>query len=100
LFAFAFAFDLLGPSEAAETADKTRGACPVLDTGTPRGLLCFAPGFFAQAKKGGSRRHGAKALDLDLAVAVAKAKKIKSCSLRSHPHPALRATFSRRRENG
>src|SRR5690606_4529449 len=26
----------------------------------------FAPGFFAQAKKGGSRRHGAKALDLDV----------------------------------
>src|SRR5690606_14040607 len=31
-----------------------------------RGGAFFAPGFFAQAKKGGSRRHGAKALDLDV----------------------------------
>src|SRR5690606_40879866 len=60
------------------------------------GCAFFAPGFFAQAKKGGSRRHGAKALDPDLgltvAVAIAKQRKIKSSSLRSHPHPALRAT--------
>src|SRR3546814_373101 len=39
----------------------------------------------AQAKKGGSRRHGAKALDLD--QAVAGREKSKSSSLRSHPHP-------------
>src|SRR5690606_20502732 len=32
------------------------------------GCAFFAPGFFAQAKKGGSRRHGAKALDLAFAV--------------------------------
>src|SRR5690606_15027022 len=30
------------------------------------GCAFFAPGFFAQAKKGGSRRHGAKAFDLDV----------------------------------
>src|SRR3546814_12761362 len=45
----------------------------------------FAPGFFAQAKKGGSRRHGAKAFDLD--SAGAGQEKIKSGSLRSRPHP-------------
>src|SRR3546814_3622 len=33
--------------------------------GAKAGCAFFAPGFFAQAKKGGSRRHGAKALDLD-----------------------------------
>src|SRR5690606_11245747 len=32
------------------------------------GCAFFAPGFFAQAKKGGSRRHGAKALDLAFAA--------------------------------
>ena len=58
----------------------------------------FAPGFFAQAKKGGSRRHGAKAFDLDSAVAWRE--KNRSSSLRSPPHPALRATFSRKREKG
>src|SRR3546814_630970 len=66
-------------------------------SGAQAGCAFFAPGFFAQAKKGGSRRHGAKALDVD---SVAKREKNKSSSLRSRPHPALRATFSRRREKG
>src|SRR5690606_27423065 len=77
------------------------------------GCVFFAPGFFAQAKKGGSRRHGAKALDLDVAGnrnsrrvktrptgLLAATQKSKGGSLRSHPHPALRATFSRKREKG
>src|SRR5690606_593330 len=34
--------------------------------GAQAGCAFFAPGFFAQAKKGGSRRDGAKALDLDV----------------------------------
>src|SRR5690606_41159246 len=33
------------------------------------GWAFFAPGFFAQAKKGGSRRPGAQALELAVAVA-------------------------------
>src|SRR5690606_5077491 len=82
--------DLRGPSGAAEAADqtpqgrragmrgvfragrmparkippapRTRCAAP----GAQAGGAFFAPGFFAQAKKGGSRRHGAKAFDLDV----------------------------------
>src|SRR5690606_40940142 len=63
------------------------------------GCAFFAPGFFAQAKKGGSRRHGAKALELAVAVAIAKQRKIKDSSLRS---PLIRppGTFSRKREKG
>src|SRR5690606_40579432 len=41
-------------------------ADPVQSTGRAGGVCFFAPGFFAQAKKGGSRRHAAKALDLDV----------------------------------
>src|SRR5690606_32848916 len=43
-------------------APRTRCAAP----GAQAGGAFFAPGFFAQAKIGGSRRHGAKALDLDV----------------------------------
>src|SRR5690606_29356158 len=87
--AVAVDLDLRGPSGAAEAADKTRraphrdvrrfprgqdalsenpagSADPVRSTGRAGGVCFFAPGFFAQAKKGGSRRHGAKALDLDV----------------------------------
>src|SRR5690606_14816134 len=83
--------DLRGPSGAAEAADQTRraphmdvrrfprghdarsenpagSADPVRSTGRAGGVCFFAPGFFAQAKKGGSRRHGAKAFDLAFAV--------------------------------
>src|SRR3546814_14824629 len=35
LCAVALELDLRGPSAAAESADKTRRACPVLDTGAP-----------------------------------------------------------------
>src|SRR3546814_14868971 len=44
----------------------------------------------AQAKKGGSRRHGAKALDV----------RGKATRCARSPHPALRATFSRKRAKG
>ena len=80
------AFDLWGPSVAAGPADKTRraprmdarrfprgqdapsenpagSADPAHSAGREGGVCFFAPGFLAQAKKGGSRRHGAKALD-------------------------------------
>src|SRR3546814_10369308 len=60
---------------------RTRCKAP----GAKAGGAFFAPGFFAQAKKGGSRRHGAKAFDLD--SAGAGQEKIKSGSLRSRPHP-------------
>src|SRR5690606_1636135 len=36
--------------------------------GAQAGCAFVAPGFLAQAKKGGSRRYGAKALDLDVGV--------------------------------
>src|SRR5690606_34056301 len=50
------------PPRKIPPAPRTRCAAP----GAQAGCAFFAPGFFAQAKKGGSRRHGAKALDLDL----------------------------------
>src|SRR3546814_7229620 len=53
------------PSRKIPPAPRTRRNAP----GAKAGCAFFAPGFFAQAKKGGSRRHGAKALDLDQAVA-------------------------------
>src|SRR3546814_7533708 len=37
-------------------------------SGAEAGCAFFAPGFFAQAKKGGSRRHGATAFELCVAV--------------------------------
>src|SRR5690606_4274855 len=49
------------PPRKIPSAPRTRCAAP----GAKAGCAFFAPGFFAQAKKGGSRRHGAKALDLD-----------------------------------
>src|SRR5690606_18159253 len=86
--AVAFDLDLRGPSVVAETADQTRRAphrdvrrfsqgqdapsknpagCadPAQRAGRGGGVCFFAPGFFAQAKKGGSRRHGAKAFAFD-----------------------------------
>src|SRR3546814_6587856 len=69
------------PSRKIPPAPRTRCNAP----GAKAGCAFFAPGFFAQAKKGGSRRHGAKALDLD--QAVAGREKSKSSSLRSPPHP-------------
>src|SRR5690606_39790260 len=50
----------------ASSENPAGSADPVLSTGRAGGVCFFAPGFFAQAKKGGSRRHGAKALDLDV----------------------------------
>src|SRR3546814_10079456 len=52
------------PSRKIPPAPRTRCAAP----GAKAGCAFFAPGFFAQAKKGGSRRFGAKAFD----VAVVK----------------------------
>src|SRR3546814_5285911 len=51
--------DLRGPSGSAN---------PAQSAGREGGVCFFAPGFFAQAKKGGSRRQGAKAFDVDVAV--------------------------------
>src|SRR5690606_2175874 len=50
------------PARKIPPAPRTRCKAP----GAQAGCAFFAPGFFAQAKKGGSRRHGAKALDLDV----------------------------------
>src|SRR5690606_4046507 len=50
------------PARKIPPAPRTRCAAP----GAQDGGAFFAPGFFAQAKKGGSRRHGAKAFDLDV----------------------------------
>src|SRR5690606_6165507 len=47
------------PPRKIPPAPGTRCNAP----GAKAGCAFFAPGFFAQAKKGGSRRHGAKALD-------------------------------------
>src|SRR5690606_2517554 len=47
------------PPRKIPPAPRTRCNAP----GAKAGCAFFAPGFFAQAKKGGSRRHGAKALD-------------------------------------
>src|SRR5690606_7503353 len=52
------------PARKIPPAPRTRCAAP----GAQAGCAFFAPGFFAQAKKGGSRRHGAKALDLAFAA--------------------------------
>src|SRR5690606_29119118 len=48
------------PARKIPPAPRTRCAA----SGAKAGCAFFAPGFFAQAKKGGSRRHGAKAFDL------------------------------------
>src|SRR3546814_11548911 len=50
------------PPRKSPPAPRTRSEA----SGAQAGCAFFAPGFFAQAKKGGSRRRGAKALDLDL----------------------------------
>src|SRR3546814_10076508 len=47
------------PPRKIPPAPRTRCKAP----GAKAGCAFFAPGFFAQAKKGGSRRHGAKAFD-------------------------------------
>src|SRR3546814_7444211 len=69
------------PPRKIPPAPRTRCKAP----GAKAGCAFFAPGFFAQAKKGGSRRHGAKAFDLD--SDGAGQEKIKRGSLRSRPHP-------------
>src|SRR3546814_16079582 len=67
----------------APSENPAGSANPAQRAGREGGVCFFAPGFFAQAKKGGSRRHGAKAPDLD--SAVAGHEKIKSSTLRSPP---------------
>src|SRR3546814_7862845 len=52
------------PPRKIPPAPRTRCNAP----GAKAGCVFFAPGFFAQAKKGGSRRHGAKAFDLCVAA--------------------------------
>src|SRR3546814_5188394 len=53
--------------------------------GAKAGCAFFAPGFFAQAKKGGSRRHGAKALDLDSCCRTGEEQE-QLAALRSEEH--------------
>src|SRR5690606_21623559 len=56
----------LAPSSALRAPSPASGRRAGVAQGAQAGGAFFAPGFFAQAKKGGSRRHGAKALDLDV----------------------------------
>src|SRR3546814_20417275 len=99
------------PSRKIPPAPRTRCAAP----GAKAGCAFFAPGFFAQAKKGGSRRHGAKAFDVavvkdgeDQEQLAALAPLIRRCAPPSPqageglPHPASgrRASSSGRREKG
>src|SRR3546814_16768345 len=49
------------PPRKIPPATRTRCKAP----GAKAGCAFFAPGFFAQAQKGGSRRPGAKDFDLD-----------------------------------
>src|SRR5690606_16951844 len=56
----------LAPSSALRAPSPASGRRAGVAQGGQAGGAFFAPGFFAQAKKGGSRRHGAKALDLDV----------------------------------
>src|SRR3546814_5696693 len=55
-------------------------ADPAQRAGREGGVCFFAPGFFAQAKKGGSRRHGAKALDVDLQPADEERSRAARCA--------------------
>src|SRR5690606_38270579 len=71
------------PPRKIPPAPRTRCKAP----GAQAGCAFFAPGFFAQAKKGGSRRHGAKALELAVAVAIAKLKKDQGQLAALAPHP-------------
>src|SRR5690606_34402253 len=54
------------PSSALRAPSPASGRRVEAVPGAQAGCAFFAPGFFAQAKKGGSRRHGAKAFDLDV----------------------------------
>src|SRR3546814_187065 len=56
-----------GQDAPSENPDGS--ANPMRSIGREGGVCFFAPGFFAQAKKGGSRRHGAKAFDFRVAAA-------------------------------
>src|SRR5690606_29223493 len=54
------------PSSALRPPSPASGRTVAAVPGAWAGCAFFAPGFLAQAKKGGSRRHGAKAFDLDV----------------------------------
>src|SRR5690606_12120858 len=56
----------LAPSSALRAPSPASGRRAGTAPGAQTGGVLFAPGFFAQAKKGGSRRHGAKAFDPDV----------------------------------
>src|SRR3546814_6043988 len=90
------------PSRKIPPAPRTRCAAP----GAKAGCAFFAPGFFAQAKKGGSRRHGAKAFDVavvkdgeDQEQLAALAPLIRRCAPPS-PASGRRASSSGKREKG
>src|SRR3546814_9868062 len=82
------------PPRKIPPAPRTRCAAP----GAQAGCAFFAPGFFAQAKKGGSRRHGAKAFDLCVAVVRQEEEQEKLAALAPLIRPA--GTFPRQREKG
>src|SRR5690606_13195568 len=87
------------PSSALRAPSPASGRRVEAVPDAQAGCAFFAPGFLAQAKKGGSRRHGAKALELAVAVAIAKQRRTKDSSLRS---PRIRppGTCPRQREKG
>src|SRR5690606_35391897 len=102
----------LAPSSALRAPSPASGRRAGVAQGAQAGCAFFAPGFFAQAKKGGSRRHGAKALDLNVAgtgTAGGSRPALRGCYRRRRRARAARrartlmrprATFSRKREKG
>src|SRR3546814_9625429 len=80
------------PPRKIPPAPRTRCNAP----GAKAGCAFFAPGFFAQAKKGGSRRHGAKALDPRVAVARQDRSRAARCARALIRPPG---TFSRSEEH-
>src|SRR5690606_30936339 len=101
------------PSSALRAPSPASGRRVEAVPGAQAGCAFFAPGFLAQAKKGGSRRYGAKALDLDVgvpgqqagqdppyeaAVAVTAGRARAARCARTLIRPP--GTFSRKREKG
>src|SRR3546814_2786877 len=82
------------PPRKVPPATRTRCAAP----GEQEGCSSVSPGFVAQAKKGGSGRHGAKAFDLCVAVVRQEEEQEQLAALAPLIRPA--GTFSRKREKG
>src|SRR5690606_34945201 len=75
------------PSSALRAPSPASGRRAGVAQGAQAGCAFFAPGFLAQAKKGGSRRRAAKALDLDVAPAGRQQEQLAALA----PSSALRA---------